>query len=81
MSTETSSALPSDGAATNGATSSNSNENHMHDAEVAEGSDLSSPKKRMRANGQDAESTEGPAKRVKGVAPIKAESASPTLLD
>jgi len=37
-----------------------------------------SPKKRARTNSQDVEGTGSLSKRVKGVAPIKAESALPT---
>jgi tRNA-dihydrouridine synthase 3 len=37
----------------------------------------SSPKKRNRTNSQDAEGADSSVKRVKGVAPIKAECATP----
>lgn len=62
--------------ASNGGIAVGSNGVHSNNGEVDGSAGSSSPKKRTRANSQDVEGSENSVKRVKGVAPIKAESAT-----
>lgn len=50
---------------------------HSGNGEVNGSTEPLSPKKRTRTNSQDVEASESSVKRVKGVAPIKAESVPP----
>lgn len=63
----------SDQPASNGAIALDSNVAHSGSGEVDGSTAPLSPKKRTRTNSQDVDGSESSVKRVKGVAPIKAE--------